>query len=174
MRMITASNRNDGEFYELRHGETSKKGLYNDVIDESFAACYSKDGTYAVGGDLNGRVYVIDTVGWADRLLQSLREGNRVTHCQVSYDSKYFALNDDTNGNIVIYTSNCIDPVCQQGFYLNNRVCTSCSSIFSCLACTGPSTCTACVQGFYLNGNSCASCTIILNCRSCESNSKCT
>ena len=174
MRMIAASDKSGGEFYELRYNENSIRDLYTGVVAESFAACHSKDGTYAVGGDLNGRVYVIDTVNRNDKLLQSLKEGNKVTHCQVSYDSKYFALNDDTNGNIIIYTSNCIDPVCQQGFYLNNRVCTSCSTIFSCHACTGPSTCTACVQGFYLSGSSCASCVVIPNCRSCESNSKCT
>ena len=136
--------------------------------------CYSKDGNYFAAGDNIGKFFIFDS---SENLVQSLQESlTGITRCRFSYDNKYLAFNDNTRGNIIIYTTNCLNtPTCQQGFYASaSSLCLPCSSITGCLSCSSSTTCTACVQGFFLNGNSCASCTMIPNCKSCESSSKCT
>jgi hypothetical protein len=100
----------DGRLFKLALPQASATVIFTNV-QFNFVVCYSKDGNYFAAGDNAGKFFIFDS---SENVVQSLQESpTGITRCRFSYDSKYLAFNDNTRGNIIIYTTNCLNtPTC--------------------------------------------------------------
>jgi hypothetical protein len=176
MRLI-GGNQN-GNIYYVVNTNTASSTMSAVSVNNNPSVCYSKDnnfiGVVDSSGGGGGKLNILNATGRADYIFSVFSDSTGLGHCRFNYNTKYLAASASSSGSIYIYTINCFPNKCQEGYYDNSGVCTTCSTIAACQACASSAICTSCVSGFYLNSNSCSSCNVLTGCRSCESNAKCT